>query len=208
MADSLTLKMRGLAVSSSQQHGVASSSSSHHSLQPGSKTDRALMAGNNGAGLPRIAPVITKYRNPEQGKLEGHISTIKTSSQSHDAPRAALMRLAGGAPNFDRSTAPGPSSLAKMGSPKRQAPQHSAHGIHGPAHGTAARTLASKIASTEVKKVAVTAGHPVHTVSHEKRSSELPMEVKRSSNAKDYMKKSDMDLDLPFKASVAATSSA
>jgi aurora kinase len=200
MADSLTLKMRGLAVSSSQQHGVASTSSSHHSLQPGSKIDRALTSASNSAGLPRIAPVITKYRNPELGKLEGHANTSKSIAQNHDAPRAALMRLAGGAPNFDRSTAPGPSNLAKVGSPKRQAPQHSAHGIHGPAHGTAARTLASKIASTEIKKVAVTTSHTVHTVVHEKRSSELPAEVKRSSNAREYMRKSDMDLDLPFKS--------
>jgi len=58
-----------------------------------------------------------------------------------EAQRAALLNLAS-ATNVPPKTTSG-------GSPKSKAKthQHTAHGIHGPAHGTAARTQASTITS-------------------------------------------------------------
>lgn len=203
MADSLTLKMRGLAVSSSQH--LPSSSNGHHGSMVASKMDRPApptsMSTSSSAALPRIAPVITKYRNPDLGKHEGQASSNSSTNHNQDAPRAALMRLAGGAPNFDRTAAAGPSNLSKITSPKRLAGQHPAHGIHGPAHGTTGRTLASKIVPAEAKKVPL---NPIQTAvirdhTLEKRAPELALDV-RATMVKEPTRKSDLEpLDLPFK---------
>jgi len=204
MADSLTLKMRGLAVSSSQH--VSSSSTGHHGTLLSSKLDRPSVATNltipsGSAALPRIAPVVTKYRNPEMGKYDGQTSSSGSTGHHQDAPRAALMRLAGGAPNFDRTPAAGPSNLSKIGSPKRLVGQHSAHGIHGPAHGTAARTLAGKIAPVEAKKVPMTTAQTtmIREVTLEKRAPEMPVDM-RSAKVREPIRKSDLESsDMPFK---------
>jgi hypothetical protein len=204
MADSLTFKMRGLAVSSSQH--ASSSSGGHHGLHTTSNMDRSISSmTTSSAGLPRITPVMTKYRNPDLGKHDGQTSMASSSSAGHnqDAPRAALMRLAGGAPNFDRAAAAGPSNLAKTGSPKRMLAQHPAHGLHGPAHGTAARTLASKIVPAEAKKVPINSIQPsmVKDLMSDNRIIDVAVEGGRISSAKDTARKSDLEpLDMPFKS--------
>lgn len=219
MADSLTLKMRGLAVSSSSQH--VSSGGGHHGLHTSSKLDRATSTTTttttSSASLPRITPVVTKYRNPDLGGRHDQTASMVGSSGHHnnqDAPRAALMRLAGGAPNFDRTAAsasasaagPSNSNLTKMGSPKRLIGQHPAHGIHGPAHGTAARTLASKIVPAESKKAPIPI--PINSIQTsvvrdlvvEKRTLDVAVEGGRMSSVKDVARKSDSELEMPFKA--------
>jgi hypothetical protein len=219
MADSLTLKMRGLAVSSSSSQHV-SSGGGHHGLHTSSKLDRATSTTattttTSSASLPRITPVVTKYRNPDLGGRHDPATSMVGSSGHHnnqDAPRAALMRLAGGAPNFDRTAAsasvsaagPSNSNLTKMGSPKRLIGQHPAHGIHGPAHGTAARTLASKIVPAESKKAPI----PINSIQTsvvrdlvvEKRTLDVAVEGSRMSSVKDVARKSDSELEMPFKA--------
>jgi hypothetical protein len=189
MADSLTLKMRGLAVSTSQHAGI--NSTTHHP-----KLDRPSAATTSNA-LPRIVPVLTKFRNPDLQKHDG---------PSTDAPRAALMRLAGGAPNVERMPPAGPSTLnlGKIGSPKRAAQQHTAHGVHGPAHGTAARTLTGKITSVETKKVATTINQLSVAVQKEGRAEILLAEATQEGNknnaAKETKRASETGLsDMPFK---------
>lgn len=219
MADSLTLKMRGLAVSSSSSQHV-SSGGGHHGLHTSSKLDRAASTATtttSSASLPRITPVVTKYRNPDLEGRHDQTASMAGSSGHHsnqDAPRAALMRLAGGAPNFDRTAAsasvsaagPSNSNLTKMGSPKRLIGQHPAHGIHGPAHGTTARTLASKIVPAESKKAPIPI--PINSIQTsvvrdlvmEKRTLDVAVEGGRMSSVKDVARKSDSELEMPFKA--------
>jgi hypothetical protein len=91
-----------------------------------------------------------------------------------------------------------------MGSPKRLIGQHPAHGIHGPAHGTAARTLASKIVPAESKKAPI----PINSIQTsvvrdlvvEKRTLDVAVEGSRMSSVKDVARKSDSELEIPFKA--------
>lgn len=90
----------------------------------------------------RLPPLMKKYMNP------GLIRPPNAGLASHheQAQRAALLDLAG-----VNTAIPKPS--ASKGSPRKPT-QHTAHGIHGPAHATAARTQASSIvpASTHVRK--------------------------------------------------------
>lgn len=91
-----------------------------------------------------------------------------------------------------------------MGSPKRLIGQHPAHGIHGPAHGTTARTLASKIVPAESKKAPI----PINSIQTsvvrdlvvEKRTLDVALEGSRMSSVKDVARKSDSELEMPFKA--------
>lgn len=89
----------------------------------------------------RLPPLMKKYMNP------GLIRPPNAGLVSHheQAQRAALLDLAGANTSVPKSHA---SALAKSGgaaSSPRKPTQHTAHGIHGPAHATASRTQASSI---------------------------------------------------------------
>lgn len=202
MADSLTMKMRGLAVSSSQSSvGHGGSSSHHHHHHPSSYKDRPLTSTSSSTTLPRIAPIVaTKYKNPD---VPRHDVSLHHGGVSHEAPRAALMRLAGGAPNVDRlpgattstttaTTTATSSHFAKMNSPRKAPVQHTAHGAHGPAHGTAARAMSTKITPGETRKVA--------TVGHQLGNKEGLVEAAPQGEEKREKAKGETESpDIPFK---------
>ncbi|CAK9784356.1 kinase-like protein [Cutaneotrichosporon oleaginosum] len=89
----------------------------------------------------RLPPLMKKYMNPHL------VRPPNTGLESHS--RAALQALA------DNATASSTASASAIPQKTRTSPrkptQHTAHGIHGPAHATAARTQASSLVPKERK---------------------------------------------------------
>ncbi|KAK4687841.1 hypothetical protein P7C73_g2291, partial [Tremellales sp. Uapishka_1] len=112
---------------------------SPHSPTPAPKA--AAQSGN------RLPPVLKKYMNPSMQRppnaaLASHHSQSQSQpqSQSHygESQRGPLLKLAG------------LNVSSKPSSPNPKLVQHTAHGLHGPAHSTTSRVLSSSL-------------HPVHT---------------------------------------------
>ncbi|WWC88511.1 uncharacterized protein L201_003422 [Kwoniella dendrophila CBS 6074] len=92
----------------------------------------------------RLPPVLKKYMNP--GLVRPPNTGLPTSSSSStnthnngygESQRGPLLKLAGiNVPMQSKSTTNSPSGKLK---------QHTAHGLHGPAHSTSSRTLSSSI---------------------------------------------------------------
>lgn len=95
---------------------------------------RSTPSSNNN----RLPPLMKKYMNP------GLVRPPNAGLASHheQAQRAALLDLAGVNTAVPKSHTSGKGGVS--GSPRKPT-VHTAHGIHGPAHATAARTQASSI---------------------------------------------------------------
>lgn len=94
----------------------------------------------------RLAPVLKKYMNKDivRPPNTGLSASAAGNAISQEQRRIALMKLAG------HNTANGvPGKSAGGGSPagkgKISINQHTAHGLHGPAHATSSRALSGKI---------------------------------------------------------------
>lgn len=106
---------------------ISNSSASRGPPSPGAA------AGN------RLPPLMKKYMKP------GLVRPPNSGLANHhaEAQRAALLNLASATNMPAKSTGSG----SPNGKPKHSL-QHTAHGIHGPAHASAARTQASSIKGT------------------------------------------------------------
>ena len=116
-------------------------------------TPRTAQSTNNGSGGNRLPIALKKYQNPaivrppNQG-LAAHQATTSGSKdgaehgEATQSNRAPLLRLAG-------LNVPSP-ARPKHSSPKGKPSlsQHTAHGLHGPAHSTTSRTMSSVIGTT------------------------------------------------------------
>lgn len=115
-----------------------------------SSSGRPAASSNAAAGNNRLPPLMKKYMNP------GLVRPPNSGLASHhaEAQRAALLNLATANPTAPpaHSSAVGKSSGGSPPPKPKASLQHTAHGLHGPAHATAARTQASAISSN--------AGHP------------------------------------------------
>lgn len=91
----------------------------------------------------RLQPVLKKYMNSGfvRPANTGLAASSSGTTLSHETQRAALMKLAG--VNTAGGLAAKPQSPAGKG--KLSINQHTAHGIHGPAHSTTSRALSGKI---------------------------------------------------------------
>jgi aurora kinase len=153
MAQPLTNMMSGLSLGGP---GPASpSAKQHHSS---SSTNNAAPNGN------RLPPVLKKYMNPGLVRPPNTgLASAASQSQSHsqhaygESARGPLLKLAGvNVPMSTHHQGSGGSSGASKsshhssGSPggkghKHSLSQHTAHGLHGPAHSTSSRALASSL---------------------------------------------------------------
>lgn len=92
----------------------------------------------------RLQPVLKKYMNPDYIRPANTGLAAGSSSgtqRSQDTQRAAFFKLAG--VNTAAGVVGKPQSPAGKG--KVSINQHTAHGIHGPAHSTSSRALSGKI---------------------------------------------------------------
>jgi aurora kinase len=91
----------------------------------------------------RLPPVLKKFMNPDYVRPanSGLAASSSGTQLSADSQRAALFKLAG--VNTAGLSLGKPQSPAGKG--KLSINQHTAHGIHGPAHSTTSRALSGKI---------------------------------------------------------------
>lgn len=93
----------------------------------------------------RLAPVLKKYMNKDivRPANTGLSASASGNTISQEQRRIALMKLAG------HNTADGVPGKLAGGSPSSKGKisinQHTAHGLHGPAHATSSRALSGKI---------------------------------------------------------------
>lgn len=118
-----------------------------------SQSVSSLMAGLSIEGRPapppqqqgggRLQPVLKKYMNSNfvRPANTGLAASSSGTALSQENQRAALMKLAG--VNTAGGYAGKPQSPAGKG--KVSINQHTAHGLHGPAHSTTSRALSGKI---------------------------------------------------------------
>lgn len=149
MAQPLTNMMSGLSLGGPGQ--ASPSAKQHHSSS----------STNNAPNGNRLPPVLKKYMNPG---LVRPPNTGLASSASHshsqqaygESARGPLLKLAGvNVPMSTHHQGGGSSGASKSshhssGSPggkghKHSLSQHTAHGLHGPAHSTSSRALASSL---------------------------------------------------------------
>ncbi|WVQ83026.1 hypothetical protein IAT38_005164 [Cryptococcus sp. DSM 104549] len=111
----------------------------------------ASSSSSSSASQNRLPPVLKKYMNP--GLVRPPNSGLATSSSSShtDASRGPLLTLAGVNVSSHYSK---PGGGSPMGKSKASLGQHTAHGIHGPAHSTTSRVMASGASSVAKHPVA------------------------------------------------------
>jgi aurora kinase len=149
MAQPLTNMMSGLSLGGPGQ--ASPSAKQHHSSST-----------NNAPNGNRLPPVLKKYMNPGLVRPP-NTGLASAASQSHsqqaygESARGPLLKLAGvNVPMSTHHQGSGGSSGASKsshhlsGSPggkghKHSLSQHTAHGLHGPAHSTSSRALASSL---------------------------------------------------------------
>lgn len=146
----LSKMMSGLAIDGSSTPTPPSRA------QP-SGSSSSSQAQAHGAQGNRLPIVLKKYMNPNLTRppntgLATHASG--SSSSSIDPARGPLLKLAG--INVD---SPPRSGSGKYSSPRGKGKSsigvHTAHGLHGPAHSTAGRAMASAISSHTTHQVVV-----------------------------------------------------
>lgn len=119
----------------------------------------------------RLPPVLKKYMNPGlvRPPNSGLANNSHPSSSCSDTSRGPLLTLAGVNVSYPKSGALSPTSKFKGASG-----YHSAHGIHGPAHSTSSRAMASSINPGASKHSAVTSSaHITNSASENCKSLEL-----------------------------------
>lgn len=138
------------------RHGSGGPSSASSSSNP------AL--GQTKQSAPRLNPLMTKYMDPKFVRAPNQALAARSAgaatgqnqsgmtSESMAAARAPLLKLAGSNTSaaITSASAAHPTLPSKLGttgvSPRKLVPtQHTAHGLHGPAHATGSRAMASAI---------------------------------------------------------------
>ncbi|KAK8858696.1 hypothetical protein IAR55_002925 [Kwoniella newhampshirensis] len=109
--------------------------------KPGSQSQSTNNLPSSGS-QNRLPPVMKKYMNPGLFRPPNTgLATASSSSTYGETQRGPLMRLAG--VNVPHHPKPGQGS--PMAKPKPSLTQHTAHGLHGPAHSTSSRALSSSM---------------------------------------------------------------
>ena len=119
------------------------------SLGPGSPNSKPHFGPSTSANPGnRLPPLMKKYMNPQLVRpantgLSLHQSTYGGSS------REPLLKLAGVnvAPSIGQQHASTSKGQGHHGSPATHLVQHTAHGLHGPAHSTASRVMSASTQS-------------------------------------------------------------
>ena len=142
MAQPITSLMSGLALDKSDSPTPAPRPVSRSSTNPTTGMANAGAPGN------RLPPALKKYMNPNlvrppnSGVTHGGNHTSSTTTAYAESQRAPLLRLAGlNVPSPARNKHSSPTGKPS----KVSITQHTAHGLHGPAHSTTARAKSSSI---------------------------------------------------------------
>ncbi|OCF30442.1 AUR protein kinase [Kwoniella heveanensis CBS 569] len=145
MSQHLSGMMGGLSIGGPPSPSpVGRSQTSHHHLTSGTASSSASSNGQN-----RLPPVLKKYMNPGlvRPPNTGLASGSSASAGYGDSQRGPLLKLAG--VNVPVSSHHPSKAGSAVGSPsgkgKSGLSQHTAHGIHGPAHSTSSRALSSSM---------------------------------------------------------------
>ncbi|WVF69130.1 hypothetical protein IAT40_003904 [Kwoniella sp. CBS 6097] len=150
---------------------VGRSQTSHHGQNIGSASSSSSSAAGQTQTQTqnRLPPLLKKYMNPglvrppNTGLASASSSASISGHHPHgDLQRGPLLKLAGvnvPVSSHHPSTKAGSAAVSPSGKGKAGLSQHTAHGIHGPAHSTSSRALSSSMNPNAAKYPAVTAAH-------------------------------------------------
>ncbi|WWD18591.1 hypothetical protein CI109_103044 [Kwoniella shandongensis] len=143
MSEPISKMMAGLSL-----NGSSSPTPKGHSGHSQSQSTNNTLPSSNSQN--RLPPLMKKYMNP--GLVRPPNTGLPTSSSSSsvgysDPQRGPLLKLAGvNVPHHPKAGSGSP-----MSKPKPSLSQHTAHGLHGPAHSTSSRALSSSMNPTAAK---------------------------------------------------------